>query len=45
MGGKEALPELPEELKQTLSIPVEITIRYTSLPPCTPNGKRLLTLG
>jgi phenylacetate-CoA ligase len=45
MGGKESFPDLSKQVKQTLSIPVEITTRYTSLPPCTPNGKRVLTLG
>jgi phenylacetate-CoA ligase len=42
MGGKEAFPDLSKQVKQTLSIPVEVTTRYTSLPPCTPNGKRVI---
>jgi hypothetical protein len=45
MGGKEAFPELADQLKRTLSLPVEITFGYAPLPPCTPNGKRVLTLG
>jgi phenylacetate-CoA ligase len=45
MGGKEAFPDLSKQVKQTLSIPVEVTTRYTSLPPCTPNGKRVLNPG
>lgn len=44
MGGKETFPELADQLKKTLSLPVEITIGYAPLPPCTPNGKRVLTL-
>jgi phenylacetate-coenzyme A ligase PaaK-like adenylate-forming protein len=45
LGDKEGLPGLADQLKKTLSLPVEITLGYAPLPPCTPNGKRVLTLG
>jgi phenylacetate-coenzyme A ligase PaaK-like adenylate-forming protein len=45
MGGKTAVPGLADQLKQTLSLPVEITLECASLPPCTPNGKRVLKPG
>jgi hypothetical protein len=45
MGGKEGLPGLADQLKKTLSLPVEITLGYAPLQPCTPNGKRVLNLG
>jgi phenylacetate-coenzyme A ligase PaaK-like adenylate-forming protein len=45
MGEKEGEPGLANQLKKTLSLPVEITLGYAPLPACTPNGKRVLTLG
>jgi phenylacetate-coenzyme A ligase PaaK-like adenylate-forming protein len=45
MGGKEGFPELADQLKRSLSLPVQITFGYAPLQPCTPNGKRVLTLG
>jgi len=45
MGGKEGFPGLADQLKKTLSLPLAITLGYATLPPCTPNGKRVFKPG